>query len=242
MAVLAHIADLHVGARLRGVPNYPGAPQIDPVETAYAAFDALVAELTEHVDDLARRRGGWTRVAVDGPAGASDPAAVADALVDPLRVRGRDVRRVSAWNYLRPASLRLERGRHDPDVRYEDWLDDGALRREVLRPLAPGGSGTVLPALWDRDRDRAFRLDRVPLREGGVLLLDGELLLGRGLDLDLTVHLRLSPAARARRVPADEHWALPAYERYDREAAPVETADVVVRMDHPAHPAVRAPG
>lgn len=196
--------------------------------------DGLVDELAERV--AAKPPDAWVRVAIDGAAGTAE---LADALVDPLRVRGREVLRVSARDFLRPASLRFERGRHDPDVRYDDWLDVSALRREVLGPLAPCGRGTVLTALWDADADRAYRLPRTPLKPGGVVLLDGELLLGRGLELDVTVHLWLSPAALRRRLPSGQSWALPAFERYEREVAPAETADVVVRMDHPANPALR---
>ncbi|GDY30112.1 uridine kinase [Gandjariella thermophila] len=197
--------------------------------------ERLVTELAERIDAC----GGapWPRVAVDGPP-AAEPAALADALVDPLRVRGRQVLRVSTWDFLRPASLRYEHGRTDPDARYEDWLDAGALRREVLAPLSPGGSGRALPSLWDARVDRASRAGYVELPEGGVLLLDGELLLGRGLPLDLTVHLWLSPGALARRTPAEEHWALPAYRRYDDEVSPQRVADVVVRVDDPRRPAV----
>ncbi|OLT43676.1 uridine kinase [Saccharomonospora sp. CUA-673] len=204
------------------------------------AFDRLVDELTGRIAEQPRDR--RIAVAIDGAggaAGAADPAGLADALVDPLRVAGRAALRVSAWNFLRPSSLRFERGRHDPDTRYEDWLDVGALRREVLDPLRPGGSGEVLPALWDAAADRAYRRARVPLPAGGVVLVDGELLLGQGLAFDLTVHLWLSPDALARRLPTEEHWALPAYARYERETTPAETADVVVRMDRPANPAVR---
>ncbi|WP_166677607.1 uridine kinase [Amycolatopsis arida] len=194
------------------------------------------------VEELADRVAGSSppdervRVAVDGPRGAGE---LADALVDPLRVRGRAVLRVSAGDFLRAASLRFERGRTDPDARLDGWLDVGALRREVLDPLRPGGSGEVLPALWDAARDRAYRLPRTVLPAGGVLLLDGDLLLGRGLDVDLAVHLHLSPAGLERRLPEEERWTLPAYRRYAREVDPVRTADVVVRMDHPDHPAVR---
>ncbi|MFC4000820.1 uridine kinase [Prauserella oleivorans] len=201
--------------------------------------ERLVGELADRIASLPADR--WSRVAVDGSGTAADPAGLADSLVEPLRVRGREVLRVSAWDFLRPASLRFERGRTDPDVRYEDWLDTGALRREVLGPLEPGGSGEVLPALWDRERDRAHRLPRTTLPAGAVLLLDGELLLGHGLRFDLTVHLWLSPAALERRTPPESHWALPAYARYERDVQPALTADVVVRMDRPHHPAVREP-
>jgi hypothetical protein len=145
---------------------------------------------------------------------------------------------VSTTDFLRPASLRYEHGRTDPDARYEDWLDTGGLVREVLAPLSPGGSGRALPSLWDAEVDRASRAGYVDLPEGGVLLLDGELLLGRGLPLDLVVHLWLSPGALARRTPPTEHWALPAYRRYAKQVDPQRAADVVVRVDDPRHPAV----
>src|SRR5690606_15069840 len=200
--------------------------------------ERLVTELADRIAETAAHR-RWTRVLIDGADEATDTAGLADALVDPLRVRGHEVMRVSAGDFLRPASLRFERGRHDPDVRYEDWLDVSALRREVLGPLESTGTGEVLPALWDTTRDRAFRLPRTRLPDGGVMVLNGELLLGRGLPAELTVHLWLSPDALRRRLPEESHWALPTYVRYEREVLPTESADVVVRVDDPRRPALR---
>jgi hypothetical protein len=196
----------------------------------------LAEELAELVDARAGAD-GWLRVAVDG-APAAAPEALADALVEPVRLRGRAALRVRAEDFLRPASLRFERGRRDPDVLYEDWLDVRGLTREVLAPLAPGGSGRVLPALWNAGTDRAYRAPYTRLPPGGVLLLSGALLIGCGLPLDLVVHLQLSPAALARRTPAELAWSLPAYARYGEEVAPELLADVVVRVDDPRHPAV----
>ncbi|MGQ0841035.1 uridine kinase [Actinokineospora sp.] len=195
----------------------------------------LVHELTARVAE--RDRVEWTRVILDG-APPADPGTLADTLADALRVLGRPVLRVSATDFRRPASLRFERGRRDAGARYELWLDEGALRREVLDPLGPGGSGRVLPALWNADTDRATRADYAVLPPRGVLLLDGELLLGRGLPHELSVHLWLSAPALTRRLPADEHWALPAFARYDAEVRPLHTADAGVRTDDPRHPAV----
>jgi hypothetical protein len=200
--------------------------------------EALVAELADGI--AARSPGRWLRVAVDG-ATAADPHALADRLVDPLRVRGRPTLRVSAEDFLRPASLRLEFGRTDPESYYAGWLDEAGLRREVLDPLAPGGTGRVLPSLWDAAADRATRAPYVTLAPGGVLLLSGSLLLGGGLPVDLAVHLSLSAAALRRRTPAELLWTLPAYGRYDAEVAPASFADVVVRVDDPRHPAIVEP-
>ncbi|MEV5897909.1 uridine kinase [Nonomuraea fuscirosea] len=197
--------------------------------------EALVEELAELI--CAGPPRSWVRVAVDG-APAARPGSLADELVAPLRLRGRPALRVSAGDFLRPASLRLEYGRTDPDAFYDDWLDIGALRREVLDPLDPGGSGRVLPALWDSAIDRAYRMPYEELAPGGVVLVDGTLLLGRGLAFEVSVHLWLSPGALERGTPEDERWRLPAYRRYEREARPQEAADVVVRADHPRRPAV----
>lgn len=202
--------------------------------------DLLVEELAGMIADGAGKTDGWLRVALDG-ADAADPGRLADALVDPLRVRGHPVTRVRAADQLRPASLRLERGRTDPDSFYEDWLDVEGLRREVLDPLAPGGTGRVRAVRWDAAADRAARSPAEVLPDGAVLLVSGPLLLGRWLAFDLTVHLELSPAALARRTPAELAWTLPAYARYVDEVDPAAVADVVVRLDDPRHPAVARP-
>ncbi|MDP9849988.1 uridine kinase [Streptosporangium lutulentum] len=195
----------------------------------------LVEELADRIASAPRE--SWVRVALDG-APAARPGELADALAGPLRLRGREVLRVSSTDFLRPASLRFEHGRTDPDAFYTDWLDAGALTREVLGPLEPGRSGKVLPTLWDSVVDRATRAPYVTLPEGGVLLLDGALLLGQGLPFDLAVHLSLSSGALARRTAEEWRWTLPAYTRYEEEAAPASVADVVVRVDDPRHPAV----
>lgn len=178
------------------------------------------------------------RVAVDG-APAAAPGTLADAVVEPLTTRGVPALRVAARDFLRPASLRLERGRTDPQAYAEDWLDVGALRREVLDPIGPGGNGRWLPALWDPERDRATRTAYEQAPDRCVLLVDGPLLLGRGLPFDLTVHVHLTPAALRRRVAPGEEWTLPAYDRYAEEVGPLATADVVVRADDPRHPALQ---
>lgn len=200
--------------------------------------DALAELIAGHVASLSADRP--VRLAVDGPPVAR-PDRLADALVAPMRRHGRPVLRVRAADFLRPASLRLERGRTDPDALYDDALDVGGLLREVLVPLGPGGTGRYLPTLWDAERDRATRAAYVEAPPGAVLVLDGAFLLRPPLRtaLDVAVHLHVSAGALRRRTPASEAWTLPAYDRYDAEAAPVDAADVVVRYDDPAHPAVR---
>lgn len=197
------------------------------------APEALAEDLAE---DLASRLpDGYLSVAIDGPPPAR-PDRLAARLVDPLRARGRAALAVATSGFLRPASIRYERGRTNPDSFYESWFDLPALTREVLTPLET--DGRILPDLWDPETDRATRSPYVVLPPRGVLLLHGPLLLGAGLAVDYTVHLLMTPAALNRRTDPDLRWTLPAYERYTEEVSPADWADVVVRSDDPDHPAV----
>ncbi|PWR13378.1 uridine kinase [Micromonospora acroterricola] len=206
--------------------------------------DLLVTELTGRLADAAASaapKPARLRVAIDG-APAAGPDALAAALVEPLRAQGRPVLHVRATDFLRPASLRFELGRTNPDAYYEGWVDEAGLRREVLDPAGPGGSGRLLPTLWDAAADRASRAAYVDLAPGGVVLVSGALLLGGGLPFDVTVHLELSAAALRRRTGPAEDWTLAAFDRYAEEVAPASFADVVVRADDPRRPALVEPG
>jgi hypothetical protein len=176
-------------------------------------------------------------VLVDGHP-STRPEFLADALVDPLRAAGRPVARVRVADFWRPASLRLERGRDDPDALLEDRIDVAGLNREVLDAVGADGRGRYLPSLRDPVTDRATRAAYVEAEPGLVVVLDGSLALGRGLATDLTVHLALRSATIERRTAAADAWALPAYARYAAEVAPERAADVVVRVDDARHPAL----
>ncbi|MEV0690587.1 uridine kinase [Streptomyces sp. NPDC050388] len=200
-------------------------------------WDRLGDLLAERLTTLRTADGSpWPRVALDG-APAGRPGDLAERVAASLRVLGRPSLVVSADGFLRPASVRLEHGRQDPESYYDGWYDTGALWREVFGPLEPGGSGRVLPDLWDPVTDRATRSPRVPLPPGGVLLLHGPLLLRHWFPFDLSVHVSLSPGALRRRTPESGYWTLPAFERYEQETDPAGTADVLVRADDPRHPA-----
>lgn len=197
----------------------------------------LTDTLADRITGLAPADGGTRpRVLLDGSP-AAGPGVLAEDVAAALRLRGRPALVVGAGGFWRAASLRYEYGRRDPEAYYDLWLDTGALWREVFGPLEPGGSGRVLPDLWDPVRDRATRSPYTELAPGGVLVLHGALLLGRWFPADLTVHLSLSPGALARRTAEEERWTLPAFARYEKEARPVESADVVVRADDPRRPA-----
>jgi hypothetical protein len=201
------------------------------------AVERLPELLAEHLD-RAKRPGPALRVAVDGPECAGG-IALAESLVTPLRARGRPATVIAAQTFWRDASLRLEFGREDVEA-FAGWLDDAALRREVLDPLGPGGGGRYLPSLRDPDTNRVTREPACHAADGQIVIVAGELLLGRGLPFDVGIHLSMSPAGRARRTPADRQWTLPAFDHYDAAVRPLEAADIVIRVDDPRHPAIRS--
>jgi hypothetical protein len=206
------------------------------LSTVFAPVNAadLAARLVEEICRVGV--GHPIRTAVDGPP-ATSPHELARAMVEPLRVLGRDPVLVAAETFWRDASLRLEYGHEDVDA-YLTWLDAAALRREVLDPLGPGGSGRHLLSLRDPVTNRATREPALLASAATVLIVSGSLLLGLGLPFDVTIHLASSPAARARRTPPQWAWTLAAFDRYDAEVAPSRVADVVVRVDDPRHPAI----
>lgn len=207
------------------------AEPISPERLAERIADSVIAAHASREPDP------WTRLAIDGAPG-SGTADVAAAVGEVLADAGRPVLQISANDFLRPRSLRLERGREDPDVFYEDWLDLKGLRREVFDPLEPKGSGRVLPTLWDATRDRASRAEYVEVPHGGVVIVEGTFLMGIGLPFDVEVHLWLSAGALKRRTPETMAWTLPAFQRYDAEVDPSRAASQTARMDDPRHPAL----
>jgi hypothetical protein len=169
-------------------------------------------------------------VAIDG-APPARPDELAEAVVTIMREQGREAVHVRSIDYLRPASLRFELGRTNPESYYEHWVDLSALGREALNR-----SGRVLPTFWNPETDRATRAG---YENADLVVLSGQLLLGAGLDLDLSIHLGMSMLVLGRRIPEELAWALPAFERYDAEVSPASFADIVVRMNDPEHPAVQ---
>ena len=104
----------------------------------------------------------------------------------------------------------------------------------MLDPVGPEGNGSYLPSLRDPVTNRVTREPARDAAAGAIVIVGGELLLGSGLPFDLTVHLSMSSAGRARRTEAGLKWTLPAFDRYDADVRPAERADIVIRRRRPA--------
>lgn len=197
-----------------------------------AAFTPLTPEiLTISVADRAAALTGRVCVAVNAP-DAADPVEFAQRVATELRTRGRAADVVDLHDFVRPASLRLEHGRTDPYSYRHDRFDYAAVDREVLRAVRE--HQRWLPRLWDERTDRSARERPRRAAEDQILVVAGPILLGRGLDFDVTVVLTMSRGALERRTRAEDHWTIDAVLEHDET-----DADVLVRYDHPTRPAVR---
>jgi len=210
------------------------AGRVDWVRFLPLTPDRLIGDLAEWIVDLPQDH---PRVGIDGAAEIG-AAALADALAQRLGELGRPgLRATTSW-WWRPASLRLELGRTDTDMLLGGWVDAGALRRELLDPLGPAGSGRYLLRLRDPVTDRSVRDARATAPPRAALLLDGPLLLAAQLPLDAVIHLQTSRPTLARALPADRQWWLDGFDRYLAEVRPTYQAAVVIAYDHPRAPAV----
>lgn len=87
--------------------------------------------------------------------------------------------------------------------------------------------------------DRSARARSASAATNQIVLIAGPMLLGRGLDVDLSVHLRLSGSALRRRTSADDQWTCaPLLEYYDGLDHAAGRPDFLVRWDHPDRPAL----
>ena len=196
--------------------------------------DRLVRDLTGWIAELGPVH---PRIGIDG-ATEIGATTLADEIAARLRaIGGPAIRSSTAW-WWRPASLRLELGRTDIDMLLGGWVDVAALRRELLDPLGPGGTGSYLPRLRDPATDRSLRDARVTAEDRAVLLLDGPFLQAARLPLDAVVHLQVSSSTLSRSLPDERQWWVPAFDRYLAEDRPADGAAAVVAYDHPGAPAV----
>jgi hypothetical protein len=207
---------------------------VGPVRFVPLTPARLAADLAKWVGDLGPKR---PRIGFDGPTEVGT-AELADAVAAELPSLSRSAVRVSTSWWWRPASLRLEFGKTDADTLLKGWVDNAALRRELLDPFGPGGTGRILRRLRDPVTDRSVRDDRIQVGGQDVLLLDGPFLRAGGLPLDAVVHIQVSPNTLARSLPADRQWWLKGFDRYLIEDQPIEKAAAIVAYDHPAAPAV----
>lgn len=203
--------------------------------------ETVIGQLAEQVGSLDHDRP--VRVAVDGRT-ASGKTTLADELGGALARRGRPVIRTSIDGFHNPRAVRYRQGRHSPQGYYEDARDLAEVRRLLLEPLGPGGSGLYRTSSFDLERDEPLAQEPKQAARDAVLIVDGTFLqrpelaghwdfvvfvdvpeavaIERGVARD-TLHLGQEGAARAH---AERYQ--PAFTLYEAACDPAAHADAVV--------------
>lgn len=130
----------------------------------------LLATVARMAAELAPDR--IVRFAIDGVDGAGKTS-FANELADVLCDFGRPVIRASVDSFHNPRAVRYARGRQSPIGFYEDSYNYALLKRYLLDPLSPGGSGRYCIAAFDHVTDSAVPLVGRTALPNSILLLDG---------------------------------------------------------------------
>jgi uridine kinase len=222
---------------------------------AHRERDAVLTRLADMI--AAIRLPHVVRVAIDG-VDAAGKTTLADALHSLLEARGRPVLRATIDGFHRPRAERYRRGPTSPDGYYRDSFDYDALRRELLQPLGPDGSGRYRSRVFDLRADEPVGDPPAPAPEDAVLLLDCVFLLRPELndlwDFRVVVEVHADEALRRALVRDEELFGSPdeALRRYRNryvpgqrlyvdEVDPVSLADVVIENTDVSSPARRTP-
>ncbi|GAC1334919.1 MAG: uridine kinase [Beijerinckiaceae bacterium] len=130
----------------------------------------LLDEIAANIAALSRD--DFLRIAVDGVDGAGKTH-FADEVALALRPFALPIIRASVDGFHNPRSARYRKGKHSPEGFYLDSYDYAALRRELLDPLGPSGSGVYRTAVFDHRTDARVRMPQVQAAPRSVLIVDG---------------------------------------------------------------------
>lgn len=181
-----------------------------------------------------------TRVAIDGVDGAGKTM-FADEIASVLTRRGRAILRASVDGFHRPRRLRYRLGRESPEGYFRDSYDYGTLKRVLLDPLGPGGTGHYRSVAFDHATDSAIASPEEKAEPGAILVFDGiflhrpELRACWDISVFLAVDFEVSIARCAARdgvLPADlvsgNRRYVEGQKLYLRECEPERHASIVI--------------
>lgn len=130
----------------------------------------FLAALADRVGD--RLGPGILKVGIDGVDGAGKTT-LADRLGEVLQARGTRVIRAGIDGFHNPREVRYARGKTSPEGFYKDSYNLEGLKRELLDPLGPRGSGRIRRAIFDHRTDQALDMPVESAGRSGVLIFDG---------------------------------------------------------------------
>src|SRR6185295_19608283 len=185
------------------------------------------------------------RVGIDGVDGAGKTT-FADELRDRLASSGRPLIRAGVDWFHHPKPVRYRRGRYSPEGHYRDSYDYAALRRLLLDPLGPGGSGRFRRAIFDVDADLTVESPEEQAAPGSILLFDGIFLhrpeLRRYWDFSVFLHVEWARNHRVRHHPQQASLRYSEGQAmYLRQCRPAERASMLIDNDDLAGPFIVRP-
>ncbi len=136
---------------------------------------ALLGTVADLVSELPRSR--ILRLAVDGVDGAGKTT-FANALAAVLQERGQFVIRASVDAFHNPKARRYERGSASPEGFFRDSYDYKGLKKVLLDPLSPGGTGRYRTAIFDHNSDLPISVPELQAPSGSILVFDGIFCIG----------------------------------------------------------------
>lgn len=187
------------------------------------------------------------RVAIDG-LDAAGKTHLADALVEPIRIRQRPVIRASIDGFHNPPEVRYQRGGDSPEGYYLDSFDYDILRRILLAPLGPNGDRKYISAVYNYRVEAPINVPSQLAPRDAILLFDGVFLLCPSLidywdfsifvdvDFDVSVSRALAREVAFRGANTNlkqvrmkyKHRYIPGQKIYLDEVDPKSKADVVL--------------
>lgn len=215
-------------------------------------YDDVVGSVSARIAALGN--GGTLRVAVDGRT-ASGKSTFARALAARLAAGGCPVLHTSIDGFHNPKAVRYARGRLSAEGYYRDARDLAAVRRELLDPLAPGGSRLIRTGTFDLAADCPDDRPLMAAADGTVLIVDGTFLARPELADAWEIHIFLRTTrdtSRARGVARDiasggdpdqarmiyDQRYLPAFDLFLTEADPESFGDILIDFEDFSRPRI----
>ena len=132
--------------------------------------DRLLSRIALDIHELSSDR--FIRVGIDGVDGAGK-SIFANEVAEELQKLGRNVIRASVDGFHNPQAIRYQRGRTSPEGFFHDSYNYAALKKLLLNPLSPGGSGRYQSAAFDHFTDTTLITNEAQAPSGSILIFDG---------------------------------------------------------------------
>jgi uridine kinase len=113
-----------------------------------------------------------SRIGIDGVDGAGKTI-FGDELSHLLVMSGKSIIRASVDSFHNPQTERYRLGKNSPEGFFLDSYNYPQLKKVLLDPLSPGGTGLYQTAIFDHRLDSSVSLPEEQAISGSILIIDG---------------------------------------------------------------------